>query len=465
MHTTIKGSERTMRIAMAFAAVFTMLTLVYTFSVATVFAVNEPVTVTINKMVDGVPATTSNSNSVEFPMLATYTIGGTPGGPSPYGLNPTGFNGDPTPYQAMTGGLTIGDSYSTYETTNENVGTMCSTETPLSPQFALVGYTTGTTYAEAAAATPSLTVPTFSNLTTNQNVIVWNRDCSIPLPPPPQETVTVTIDKHIDGVMATAVNADNSDFTMNATWVTTNIGSGTGQYTLNESNTPNAYEAETVAMASGADYSTSEVADGTVVGETCSIETPTAPHFVLTGYTTGNTYAEAMAATPSLTPPSFTGMTSDKYVIVWNHDCAVTGGQIGGDVNGGTGTLVVTSVDATDTSAIADGTFENGWKYTFNITVPTNETNLALKFSDWIKTVGVGTIPVANKMRFSSLQADNGNAPIMITAANTYPNPDLHITGDLSAAPGLQVQVIVETAVSIGTPDGSYTSTYGVKNQ
>ncbi len=465
MHNTITKTEKTMRIAMAFAAVLTMLTLAYTSSVATVFAVNEPVTVTINKMVDGVPATVSNSNSVEFPMLATYTIGGTPGGPSPYGLNPSGFNGDPTPYQAITGGLTMGDSYSTYETTNDNVGTVCSTETPLSPHYALVGYTTGTTYAEAAAATPSLTVPTFPNLTTNQNVIVWNRDCSIPLPPPPPETVTVTIDKHIDGVMATAVNADSSDFTMNATWVTANIGSGTGQYTLNESNTPNAYEAETVAMSSGSDYSTSEVTDGTVVGATCSAETPMSPHFVLTGYTTGNTYAEAAAATPSLTPPSFTGITSDKYVIVWNHDCAVTGGQIGGEVNGGNGTLAVTSIEATDTSATADGTFENGWKHTFYITVPTDETNLALKFTDWLKTGGGGVIPVANKMRFSSPQADNGNAPIMITAANIYPSPDLNITSDLSLAPGLQVMVLVETAVSIGSPDGSYTTSYGVRTQ
>lgn len=465
MQNFISITGRSTRALVASAAMLAMLATAYAFSMTTAYADSEPVTVTINKMVDGISATVVNSAGVEFPMLATYTVGGVSGGPASYPLSPTGYNGDPTPYQAMTGGLVTGDSYSTYETTNENVGTTCSLETPLSPHFALVGYTTGNTYAEAAAATPTFTIPSFPALTTNQFVIVWNRDCTIPLPPPPEEMVTVTIDKHVDGVKAIAVNADNADFTMNATWAATNIGAGTGQFTLNESNTPNAYQAQTVEMSSGADYSTSEVIDGTVVGEMCSVETPTVPHFVLSGYTTGDTYAEAVAATPTLTPPSFTAMTSSKYVIVWNHDCTVTGGQIGGTVEGGVGSLTVTSVEATDTSAIADGTFENGWKYTFNITVPTNEANLALKFTDWLKTGGGGTIPVANKMRFSSLQADNGNAPIMITAASTYPSPDLHITGDLSAAPGLQVQVIVETAVSIGTPDGAYTTSYGVRTQ
>ena len=130
------------------------------------------------------------------------------------------------------------------------------------------------------------------------------------------------------------------------------------------------------------------------------------------------------------------------------------------------GVLHVDSIVATKTSATSDGTFANGWVYTFNITVPTGETNLAMKFANWLN--GTNVLPVAHNMRIFSAQSSNATneaSAIPLTAADTYSSP-LHITGDLaSSTPGLQVAVTVEVAIPVGTADGSYTTSYGVQTQ
>lgn len=143
------------------------------------------------------------------------------------------------------------------------------------------------------------------------------------------------------------------------------------------------------------------------------------------------------------------------------------GGTIGGTTTGGTpseGTLAVTSVTTVNSAATANGTFESGWKYLFHITVPTNETNLAMKFADWFNSAASSTIAAANNIRISSAQADNANATVLITAANTYSSPALHMTGDLNAGmAGMQVDVLVEAAVPSDSVNGSYTTSYGVR--
>lgn len=136
----------------------------------------------------------------------------------------------------------------------------------------------------------------------------------------PVSTVKVTIDKFIDGTMATAVSANNSAFPMSATWNATNIGAGTGSYALSTVgfNNPNPYEAVTADMSVGANYSTNEVTGGAVVGASCAAGKP----YALVGYSTGDTLSAAQAAAKSTTIPSFTNLLTNKYVIVWNEDCA-----------------------------------------------------------------------------------------------------------------------------------------------
>lgn len=136
---------------------------------------------------------------------------------------------------------------------------------------------------------------------------------------------------------------------------------------------------------------------------------------------------------------------------------------IGGEVVGGNGVLEVTSIDTIDSTATANGNFEDGWEYVFNITVPTDEPDVAMKFANWLKTGGSETIPAANNIRISSAQANNGGATVLITGADTYSTPALHMTGDLNPSlDGLQVKVTVETRIPSGTANGSYTTSYGV---
>lgn len=281
------------------------------------------------------------------------------------------------------------------------------------------------------------------------------------------ETVKVTIVKYIDGALATAESADNTDFLMNASWDAENIGAGSGQFSLSETgfNNPNPYHATTSDMTTGADYSTSEVSDSDIVGTAC-VEGG-AP-YALTGYRSGNTLSEAQAATTTMVAPSFTDMASDKYVLVLNDDCATpgVGGEIGGEVIGDEGELEVTSVETLDGTAVADGTYESGWKFRFNITVPTDENGVAMKFANWdIDGAATDSIPAANNMRISSAQAVS-ETPITVTAADTYTVPDMEINEDLNPSlDGLQIQVLVEVKVPSGTANGSYTTSYGVRTQ
>lgn len=285
--------------------------------------------------------------------------------------------------------------------------------------------------------------------------------------PPAPGTVKVTIVKYIDGTMATPASASNSDFPMSATWNAQNIGAGTGTYALtaggyNGSTTP--YQAQTADMTTGSDYTTNEITGGSVVGASCVAQG--AP-YALAGYSTGDTLLQAHQATPTMTAPAFTNMTSDKFVIVRNIDCSTVGsngsGSIGGTVTQGNGVLHVDSILVVKSSSSANGTYEDGWKYVFRITDPTNEPKLAMKFSDWMS--GTNRIPVANNMRISSAQADNGGATITLTATDTYSTPALNMVIDLDpTVAGRQVEITVEVKIPVGTTTGSYSTTYGVQS-
>jgi hypothetical protein len=279
-------------------------------------------------------------------------------------------------------------------------------------------------------------------------------------------TSKVTIIAYVDGNLATGTSANHANFQMNAHY-TINGNAGTGQYALSENGyngDPTPYQAKTSDLPNGSDYGTNSIIDGTVAASCTEGGAP----FALTGYVYGDTLAQAQAATPSLTAPSFTNIQTDKYVIVLNDDCATNGvgGHVEGQVVSGSGTLQVTSVEMTDSSATANGSFEDGWKYVFNITLPSDESNLSMKFGDWSRTDGTGTIALANNMRISSPQANNSGATVTLTAANTYSTPALTMTGDLDpAVDGKQVKVTVEVKVPSGTPNGSYTTNYGVKSE
>lgn len=174
----------------------------------------------------------------------------------------------------------------------------------------------------------------------NYYCVAWNVPTEVPENP---STVKVTILKFVDGILATAQNAFNNAFPMVSAWNAVNLGgAGNGSYTLNSAgfNSPNAYEAVTSNMTAGADYSTSEVLSGSLVGTSCEDQ----KDYALAGYTYGDTYGQAVVGTPTSTAPSFTNLVSDKVVIVWNDTC-----PRGGDGGGGeTMTYSTTTVTAAD---------------------------------------------------------------------------------------------------------------------
>lgn len=129
----------------------------------------EPkVKVTIAKYINGVPATTDNTNSASFSMTSNWSTTNLGSGSGNYNLSATGYN-NPNPYQATTSDMNVGADYSTYE----NTGTSC-----LSPMmYALTGYSTGETLVEAEGSAVSTDVPTFTDLPSDKFVIVWNKTC------------------------------------------------------------------------------------------------------------------------------------------------------------------------------------------------------------------------------------------------------------------------------------------------
>jgi hypothetical protein len=166
----------------------------------------------------------------------------------------------------------------------------------------------------------------------------------------------------------------------------------------------------------------------------------------------------AGVANITVTTPVGTSVVNEGDRFVYS----ASSGSIGGTVTGPAGVLMVTSITPVKTSALSDNTYADGWSYIFNITVPTNETNLSMSFSNWL-AADANMIPVAGNMQISSAQALASTTPVTLTAANVFSSP-LNMIGDLSTTtPGLQVQVLVQVKIPVGSANDSYTTNYGVQ--
>ncbi len=281
------------------------------------------IAVHIFKYIDGAQATAVNANNSAFPMLTTFTssnLGSVTD--APFTLSPTGWGSGDAPYEASFVGSNAGADYATHEDLATSlVGASCDGVNT----FALTGYTSGDTLAAAQAGTPTLVTPSFTNLQGTKYVIVWNHRC------PPM--VKVHILKYLDGQVATAPAANNFQFPMTATWKAANLSGGvttSGMYVLgnHHGSAPDLYGADTSAMDAPAQYSTHEIT-GTNT-QVLPIGCKCAPgKFRLVGYTVSAiSFADAATKSPSATIPNFTNLTGDRYVIVWNRTCPLTGSLI-----------------------------------------------------------------------------------------------------------------------------------------
>ncbi len=133
------------------------------------------VKVTIDKFIGSSMATALSANNSAFPMSATWNAINIGAGTGSYTLSTVGFN-SANPYEAVTSDMSTGADYTTNEVTGGPiVGADCTTGQP----YALVGYTTGDTLVEAQGATPTTSVPNFTNIHGNKYVIVWNQVCQV----------------------------------------------------------------------------------------------------------------------------------------------------------------------------------------------------------------------------------------------------------------------------------------------
>jgi len=127
--------------------------------------------------------------------------------------------------------------------------------------------------------------------------------------------------------------------------------------------------------------------------------------------------------------------------------------------------LEVTQRIPVKTFAAADGTYANGWSWVFDVTVPTNETTIKMKFTDWVS--GSNTIAAAHNIAFYSAQSSNAfdaSHAITIDAADTYSGVmNLNNDDDVQKA-GRQIRIIIEAAVPAGSAGGSYSTSYGINS-
>jgi len=198
------------------------------------------VSVHIFKFIDGVLATANNAGSTAFPMVTTFTsITYGNAVDAPFTLSPTGWGPDDSAYEASFANANPGADYSTNEVTGGSVvGATCDSGQP----FALVGYTTGSTLAQAQDSTPSATIPTFTNLQGDEYIIVWNKTCSTT----PPTTGTLTVFKNVVGGQATS-----SDFSLHVKT------SGEGSHDVDGSPQPGDINGTSYTLA-GASYTVSE---------------------------------------------------------------------------------------------------------------------------------------------------------------------------------------------------------------
>jgi len=151
--------------------------------------------------------------------------------------------------------------------------------------------------------------------------------------------------------------------------------------------------------------------------------------------------------------------------------------------------IVIDDIIAVSSSAAADDTYANGWHYIYKVTINTSETDLFVKFANWLRIGGSGTVPANGNMRLlfntatgNGLGSSVGSIPDSdiingfgtvesYEIGNDYVDQKLggvaqaiNISGlDANTRAGRQIQFDVYTKLPLAIPAGFYETTYGIK--
>jgi hypothetical protein len=123
--------------------------------------------------------------------------------------------------------------------------------------------------------------------------------------------------------------------------------------------------------------------------------------------------------------------------------------------------LAIDDTDAVDTSGIANGEWADGWEWLITFTVPDNETQFQMQFTDF--SSNGDSFAAGSNIRYFTSQSDtatSSDSAVVIDDANEYGDV-ITLTGDADAGtPGRQVEVSVQVKIPLGTPEGSYSTTF-----
>jgi hypothetical protein len=215
-------------------------------------------------------------------------------------------------------------------------------------------------------------------------------------------------------------------------------------------------------------------------GDTQVIIQPTAPldfsttyYFAVSGAVTDQASPVANALSPVLD-----SSTQADYSFTTEDDPTVLG---------------ITGVTLTKSSATADDSFDDGWQWVMNVTVPTDQDQLGVNFDDWMNTDLVDTIPVVNDDNSSNVEfysPQSSDAPdvasaVAVTASLSSLNSQklnqtrqggiidpqsptessMTISGDLDPkTPGNQIKLYVNVKIPQDAVPGSYFTQYDLSS-
>src|SRR5581483_7973548 len=157
------------------------------------------ITVTIIKYIDGSKATPESADNASFNMTATWNAENIGAGSGSFDLDADGFNGDSTPYQAITSEMTSGADYSVVE---NNVPSSCSDTSG----YSLDGYKVGDSESDALASSTQNSA-NLSDIANNMYILVMNHNCASTeiLPCPDFDHDHIVTDADVDFARAHAL--------------------------------------------------------------------------------------------------------------------------------------------------------------------------------------------------------------------------------------------------------------------
>lgn len=126
--------------------------------------------------------------------------------------------------------------------------------------------------------------------------------------------------------------------------------------------------------------------------------------------------------------------------------------------------LALDDTEAIDTTGTANGEWADGWEWLLSFTIPDDENQFQMRFTNFASDDD--EIAAADNIRYFTSQSDSATSSaraVVIEEEGEYAEA-ITLTGDADAAtPGRQVDVTVQVKIPFGTPEGAYTTTFGVR--